>query len=375
MGAGSVGSGLWSTQKALFPHLAQGFHGLTGEVADVRRDLAIVLSPLKAITVEEYDLPQPALPTSIVLVTATVLAAIALSGPALTGAIGATGVISPPRNVEVVTAGATATHAPASFTISGLDAWGRPLSETITGTAGGASTYVGVKCFSKILSVSAPAATGTDATYSVGTGAVIGLSNYPKVRAGQALPLIGKEIFDGSVVTNGVLTLPATNPPFGAYTPNTAPTAPAAAITTGSVDMTTAGLYGGGGSLNGLVLDMTVNGVHAALTFVGAGNAATEAAALAAIAATWPTLTVTTGVSNHLVLTDKLTGAEYPIVIAANGTSTANTTLGLVAGTYNGTGHLYAIDYEMDGTKQLSPGAIGMSGSSYGPLPGTVPTV
>jgi hypothetical protein len=376
MGAGSVGSGLWSTQAPLFAHLAKGYHGLIGEVADVRRDLGIVLSPLKAVVVEEYDTPQPALPTAIVLVTATVLAAISLSGAALTGAIGATGVISPPRNVEVVTAGTTPTHAPATFTINGLDAWGRPLSETITGTSGGAATYAGVKCFAKVLSVVAPAATGTDATYSVGTGIVIGLSNYTKIRAGLALPLIGKEIVDGAAVTSGALTLSTTNPPFGAYTPATAPTTPSAGTETGSVDMTTAGLYGGSSTLDGLVLDMTVNGVHAALTFNKLTNAASESAALAAIAATFPGVTVTTAPStNFLVLTDTLTGAEYSIVIAANGTSTANTTLGLTTGTYAGTGHLYAIDYEMDGTKQVSPSAIGMSGSSYGPIPGTVPSV
>ena len=57
MGAGSNGSGLWSTQAALLPHLLHGQGGISGEVYAVRKDMGIVLTPLKAVTVEEYDLP------------------------------------------------------------------------------------------------------------------------------------------------------------------------------------------------------------------------------------------------------------------------------------------------------------------------------
>jgi hypothetical protein len=374
--AGSVGSGLWSTQSAIFPHLLHGQGGISGEVYAVRKDLGIVLTPLKCVTVEEYDLPLPASGTLILTGGVSSLAAQTFAQSALNGSLGG-GVISPPRNTEVVVAGATATQMAASVTINGVDAWGRALSETITGTSGGAGTYTGVKCFAKVTSVVVPAGTGTGATFTVGTGVVIGLSQYPKLRAGQLLPLITREIVDGAVVTTGVLTLPATNLPFGAYTPATAPTTPGAATFTGSVNMATGGLYGGGGSLNGEVLQFTsINGVGPqSLTFVGTGNAASESAALAAIAAAFPSLTVTTNGSGFLVLTDKTSGAAYSMVLAANGTSTANVTLGLTAGTQTGTGHQYAIDYEFDGTKQPTFPAVGMAGSSYGPLPGTVPTV
>jgi hypothetical protein len=384
MNAGSVGSGLWSTQAALFPHLVQGWHGMHGELADVRRDIALVLTPVKAVTVEEYDAPTPAVATAIVLVTATVAAAISLSGAALTGAIG-TGVISPPRNIEVVTAGATATHAPADFVITGLDAWGRPLTETITGTAAGAATYAGVKCFAKVLSVSAPAAGGTDATYSIGTGIVIGLSQYPKLRTGQLVGLVSREIVDGALVSppTGALTAPTTNPPFGAYTPATAPTTPAPAVVTGSVDLNTPGTYGATGTLsdsgaNDLILKMTVNGVVNQITLNGTTNAASQSAFLAAIDAAWPGLTASINGSGFLVLTDKFSGVGYSIVIPSDATNTAYLVVGVggVGGsTTAGTGHSYAQDYEFDGTKQPTYSAIGMSGSSYGPLPGQVPTV
>jgi hypothetical protein len=376
MGAGSVGSGLWSTQAALFPHLVLGQGGVAGEVYAVRKDLGIVLAPLKASTVEEYDTPIPASGTNILTGGVSSLSAQTFSYSALNGTLGA-GVISPPRNMEVIVAGATATQMSASVTINGLDAWGRALSETITGTSGGAATYSGVKCFAKVTSVVAPAGTGTGATFTVGTGVVIGLSQYPKLRAGEKLPLITREIYDASVVTNGVLTLSTTNPPFGAYTPNTAPSTPGAAQFVGTVNLATAGLYGGGGTLNGTVLEFTtINGVGPySVTFVGTGNAASESAALAAIAAALPGVTVTTNGSGFLVITDNFQGAAWSLVLAANGTSTANTVLGLTAGTETGTGHQYAIDYEFDATKQPTFPVIGMPGPIVPPPGSGAPSV
>jgi hypothetical protein len=218
-----------------------------------------------------------------------------------------------------------------------------------------------------------PAGTGTAATFSIGTAVVIGLSNFPKMRAGQKLPLVRLEIFDAAVVTNGVLTLPATNPPFGAYTPNTAPATPGAATVTGTANVTSAALYGVGGTLDTETVILTVNGVGpTTLTLSVAGNALTQAAFFAALAATWPAATFTVNGSNDLVITDTVSGAAYSLVV---GSGTANTHLGLTAATTAGTGHQYAIEYEADASQQLDKAAIGMSGSSYGPIPGTVPTV
>jgi hypothetical protein len=352
--SGTSGSGLFSKMMARLAHLLPG-HGLPGEVLDVRNDVAATLKFLKATTIEEYLAPPAALPVAIMAVTATSLTAVSYTR--LTGVTSAT--ISPPRNTTVTTAGTTPTHAPASFTIIGLDAQGNKLSETISGTNGGAATYSGVKCFAQITGVTAPAGTGVDATFSIGTGIVIGLSQTPKLRAGLALPLIAREIVDGAVVTTGALTLPATNPPFGAYTPATAPTTAGPAVVDGTADITAAGLYGVGGTLagggTGLTLILNVNGGGAlTLTFDGTGatNDASEAAMLAAIQAEWPALTAVQGGSggNKLVLTTTTSDFEFASIVVGSGT--ANTALGLTPGTFHGGGHLYAIDYEYDATLQ-----------------------
>jgi hypothetical protein len=352
------GSGLWGTQAPTKPHLIVGPGGVSQEVFDVRKDLSATLAPLVAITVEEYDGPPPAVPAAIMPVTASQTAAVDYQYAGLTGSIG-DGVISPPRNIEVVVAGSTATQAPASFTINGLDAWGRALSETISGTSGGAATYTGTHCFAKVTSVTAPAGTGTGATFSIGTGVVIGLSQYPKLRAAQALPLVRREVYDGNIVTNGVLTLPATNMPFGAYTPGTAPATVAAAVATGSVNLNAGGTFGPSGTLsdsgaNDLILKITVNGVLGALTLNGTTNVASAAAFIAAIEAEWPALTASINGSGFLVLTDKLAGAAYSIVFPSDVTNTAYAVVGLGGtggATDAGTGHYYAIEYEFDATQ------------------------
>lgn len=387
MNAGSVGSGLWSTQAALFPHLAQGFHGMIGEVADVRRDIAIVLTPLKAVTVEEYDAPPPAVPAAIMAAgTLSSTSSQTFNAQSMTGSIGIPWKISPPRNTEVVVSGSgTPADMGASVTINGLDAWGRQLSETITGTSGGAGTYAGVKCFAQITSVVVAAGTGALAQFSVGTGIVIGLSQYPKARTGIYIPLIQREMVDGALLSSptGALTLTTTNPPFGAYTPATAPTTPGAAVVTGTVDLNTGGTYGASGTLsnsgaNNLVLEMTVNGQLGSLTLNGTTNVASQAAFLAAINAEWPGLTATVNGSGFLVLTDNKNGAGYEIVIPADSSNTAYAVVG-VGGTGGsttaGTGHSYAIDYEFDGTKQPTYAAIGTPGPIVPPPGSNAPTI
>jgi hypothetical protein len=353
----SIGSGIFKKQAAEVPHLAKGAHGMTGEIANVRRDLARVFTPLLAVAVEEYDGPPPAQATAIMAVTASSTTAQMYSYGQLTGSIGS-GVISPPRNLEYVIAGTTATDAPPSFTAVGADAQGNTLTETVSGTNAGAATYVGTKCFAKVFSISPAAGLATDATFSVGTGAIIGLAQTPKIRAGSALPLVRREIVDGAVVTTGALTLPATNPPFGAYTPATAPAASAAPVVTGTADITAGALYGSGGTLagggTGLTVILNVNGAGAlTLTFdgTGAGNDATEAAMLAAIVAKWPAITAVQGGSgaNKLVLTTLTQSVEATITV---GSGTANTALGLTAATTTGTGHSYAIEYEFDASLQ-----------------------
>ena len=105
------------------------------------------------------------------------------------------------------------------------------------------------------------------------------------------------------------------------------------AVITGTVDLTTSGLYGGGGTLDGKTLTLTVNGVLTSLALVGTTNAASETTLLAAIAAEWPTLTVTTNGSHYLVLTDNTYGTGSTITVTS---TTGATALG-VSGSSTGT--------------------------------------
>jgi hypothetical protein len=111
-----------------------------------------------------------------------------------------------------------------------------------------------------------------------------------------------------------------------------------AGVVAGTADVTSGALYGGGGTLNGLTLIMTVNGVGpTTLTLNGATNAANQAALLAAIGTTFPDITATVGGSggNKLLLTNELPGAA-PRTITISGSSTALTALGLSAGSTSG---------------------------------------
>jgi len=267
----------------------------------------------------------------------------------------------PARNIEVVVAGGTATQMAPSVTITGFDAQGNALSETITGTNAGAGTYQTISCFAQVESVSLPAGSGTGATFSVGTGAVIGLSFLPKLRCGQSVPLVRNEIVDGVLIgppATGVISTPQAHPPYGSYTPATAPTSSSAAVVTGTANLNTAALYGGNGgagTLNGLTLMLTVNTVAKTLTLNAQTNAFSLAALLQAINVAWPGLTATVNSSGYLVLTNKNKGSVF--TIAVFGAGTANTLLGLSAGTTAGTGHSYSIEYEIDGN-QLPNGSL-----------------
>lgn len=100
---------------------------------------------------------------------------------------------------------------------------------------------------------------------------------------------------------------------------------------TGTADITDAGLYGIGGDLDTLTIKLNVNGAgETTLTLDIATNAASKAALLAAIAVQWPALTAT-DVSTHLHLADSVATGTIAV-----GAGTANTLLGLTAGTYGG---------------------------------------
>lgn len=217
----SSGSGLFKNARAKREHLTQGTGGLSGEIGDLRADVAKALGPVAALSVEEY-IDVPAAGTALLKsAAATAASAQVFKTTDLNGSVGANAIV-PPRNVTVTTAGGTAADAPATATIKGFDAQGKALSETIT-VSQTAATAAGTKCFAKVTEIDLPAADGTGATLAFGLGALIGLSRKPKVRGG-GVPLFF-EVVDGAIVTSspGTLSTPTTNAPFGAYSPSTAP--------------------------------------------------------------------------------------------------------------------------------------------------------
>lgn len=99
------------------------------------------------------------------------------------------------------------------------------------------------------------------------------------------------------------------------------------AVTVGTADITASSLYGAGGSLNGLTLIVNSTTV----TLSGGSNTANLAALLAAIGAAVSGVTATAAGAGSIYLQLAKSGASSTIVIGAG---TANTLLGLTAGTY-----------------------------------------
>lgn len=149
--------------------------------------------------------------------TATVAAAVTVLGSTLVQ----TDLANYPRQLVFTTAGATASDAPANVVITGLDAQGKVISETLV-LAQTATTATSVNAYSSVTSLAYPAADGTGATIAVSPAAPIGLKRPVKSRTGAVVPLF-KELMDGSPPTAGALSAPATIGPYGGYTPNTAP--------------------------------------------------------------------------------------------------------------------------------------------------------
>ena len=208
-----AGSGLMSNKGPALPHLSKN------EIADLRDDVNTTLAPMAAITVEEFTNPAAASTNAILLAKASTIATQSYAAAALDGAKGA-GVMSPPRNITVTTAGVTPADAPATATITGVDVNGAVISESIS-VPQAATTAVGNKAFAKVTSIALTAGDGTNATVAVGFGSKVGLSKKIKSRAGAAV--LVREVVDGALVTTGTMADAATGLPNGTYSPATAP--------------------------------------------------------------------------------------------------------------------------------------------------------
>ena len=147
-----AGSGLFSDQRPVKPHLVEGKTGVAGEVDNLRQDVATVLGGLVALTVEEFTDPALADVDAIRVAAATVAAARTLSGADLDGVVGGDEMV-PPRNVTVTTAGVTPADAPATATVNGYvrNSKGQLVAQsevvTVSQIAGAAGTS---QAFSKV---------------------------------------------------------------------------------------------------------------------------------------------------------------------------------------------------------------------------------
>lgn len=206
------GSGLFSNAAPGKQHLVQGQGGLAGEINDVRSDVKKALTPLAAITVQEYTNPGATGAATVKAATATVTSIVTLLPTDLL-APGLAVLAGSPRNLLFTTAGSTASDAPANVVINGTDQFGKVQSETLV-LSQTAAVATGLKAFKTVTSIVYPAADGTGATIAIGVGKAMALPHVAKARAGLAA--IVKEVVAGAVVTNGVLD--ATN---STYTPST----------------------------------------------------------------------------------------------------------------------------------------------------------
>lgn len=209
------GSGIWSKMTAALTHLLT--HGLAAEVKDVRLDIAAALTPLAAITVDEFVAPALAAATSLKTSVATSITAALYTGAALNGSIGVAA-FDFARNVTVsATDNSSNAGYTGAVTFKGIDIHGNALTEAITIVNN--ATAVGLKAFAKITEIDVVAQPDALGHFTFGTGSKLGLSHTPKARTGSTTSLPPfREYVDAATPTAGVLD--TTN---GTYLPNAVP--------------------------------------------------------------------------------------------------------------------------------------------------------
>lgn len=82
-----------------------------------------------------------------------------------------------PRVISVTSGGTAADIATCTVTVTGRNVEGKEISETFAFSANTAETKTGTKAFKRVTSISIPAQDGAAATFSVGTGAALGLNH------------------------------------------------------------------------------------------------------------------------------------------------------------------------------------------------------
>jgi len=127
-----------------------------------------------------------------------------------------------PRSITVTAGGTAASIAATAVVVNGLNVEGKPISESLTPTAGTAGTLSGTKAFAVVTDFTVPKQSGAGATFSVGTGLNFGLSSrnlsvtqvklYKQVVASGAQSLVspGSTNFSTTNVEDNWVTLDVT---------------------------------------------------------------------------------------------------------------------------------------------------------------------
>lgn len=212
----SNGSGLFTNKGPVQGRLLRP-GGVRGEVLDLRNDVVSALAPLVTLTIDEYT--DPLAPAAGALEAATASQVTARTAVLLQAGLDELDIVA--RPIQFTTAGVTPADAPATATITGLDANSEETTETVS-LAQTATTATSETCFKGTdLEIVYAVGDGAGATIAIGYPGVLALNKPIKSRAGLVTAV--QEIEAGSVVDTGTFTSPTTNPPNGAYEPATPP--------------------------------------------------------------------------------------------------------------------------------------------------------
>ncbi len=194
----TAGAGIFRRMKDKLDHLINPGGGLSGEIFDLRKDIANELGVLAGFVAEEWtNLPGTAAPGAAVLrvATATVAAPTTVLPAALLDP-GEAMLLAHPRPLTFTTAGTTPADAPANVVITGTDMNGAVQSETLA-LAQTAAAVTSTKAYKTITSLAFPAADGTGATVAIGIAAAYIYPTFATTLAARTI--MGPELIQNSL--------------------------------------------------------------------------------------------------------------------------------------------------------------------------------
>lgn len=121
-----------------------------------------------------------------------------------------------PRNITLTPTGTTANVAAGTAVVSGLNIFGKSMSENFAISSAQSTATTGSKAFKTVSSVSFPAASGTGVTLSIGTGSKLGIPHCMN-NAGE---YVFSEFNGAYETTRGTMAVDATTVESNTFTPN-----------------------------------------------------------------------------------------------------------------------------------------------------------